>query len=133
MSKIYKILTEEEWQTSNSLGFIETDLDIEDGFIHCSTAKQLALTLDLYFKNENSLILCEIDDKNLNKSEFFYEKSANTNRLGQAFPHIYGTLSTEQISKTWRLEKEAFQIPNEILVDLEENTIYSSLLNKVHK
>ena len=56
MSKIYKILTEEEWQTSKSLGFINTDLDKEDGFIHCSTAKQLALTLHLYFKEEKSLV-----------------------------------------------------------------------------
>ena len=50
MSKIYKILTEKEWKNSNLLGYVKTDLDDKDGFIHCSTAKQLALTLYLYFK-----------------------------------------------------------------------------------
>ena len=133
MSKIYKILTEEEWQTSKSLGFINTDLDKEDGFIHCSTAKQLALTLYLYFKNEKSLFLCEIDEHNLNRSEYCFEKALSDNRAEQDFPHIYGKLSIEQISKTWRLEKKAFQIPKEILIDLEENTIYSSHLSKLHK
>ena len=49
MSKIYKILTKEEWKNSNSHGYVKTDLDDKDGFIHCSTSKQLALTLHLYF------------------------------------------------------------------------------------
>tara|TARA_Y100000816_G_scaffold250228_1_gene200090 strand:- start:1691 stop:2092 length:402 start_codon:yes stop_codon:yes gene_type:complete len=133
MSKIYKILTEKEWKNSNLLGYVKTDLDDKDGFIHCSTAKQLALTLYLYFKNEKSLFLCEIDESNLNRSEYCFEKALSDNRSEQDFPHIYGKLSIEQISKTWRLEKKAFQIPKEILIDLEENTIYSSHLSKLHK
>ena len=52
MSKIYKILTDTEWKDANRFGYIKTDLDDKDGFIHCSTAKQLALTLHLYFKEE---------------------------------------------------------------------------------
>ena len=119
MSKIYKILTEEEWQTSKSLGFINTDLDKEDGFIHCSTAKQLALTLHLYFKEEKSLVLCEIEDRNLNRREYIFEKALSNKRSEQDFPHIYGKLSIGQISKTWRLERNAFQIPKEILLELE--------------
>ena len=133
MSKIYKILTEKEWKNSNLLGHVKTDLDDKDGFIHCSTAKQLALTLYLYFKNEKSLFLCEIDEHNLNRSEYCFEKALSDNRAEQDFPHIYGKLSIEQISKTWRLEKKAFQIPKEILIDLEKNTIYSSHLSKLHK
>ena len=97
------------------------------------TARQLALTLHLYFKKEKSLFLCEIDERNLNKSEYCFEKALSDNRAEQDFPHIYGKLSIEQISKTWRLEKKAFQIPKEILIDLEENTIYSSHLSRLHK
>jgi len=43
----------------------------------------------------------------------------SNNRSEQEFPHIYGKLSIEQISKTWDLEKEAFQIPEDILLELE--------------
>ena len=119
MSKIYKILTDREWKDANRLGYVKTDLDDKDGFIHCSTAKQLALTLHLYFKEEKSVVLCEIDECDLNRSEYFFEKTLSNNRSEQEFPHIYGKLSIEQISKTWKLEKEAFQIPEDILLELE--------------
>jgi|TARA_B100001540_G_scaffold302130_1_gene309313 uncharacterized protein (DUF952 family) len=120
MSKIYKILTDTEWKDANRLGYVKTDLDDKDGFIHCSTAKQLALTLHLYFKEEKSVVLCEIDECDLNRSEYFFEKTLSNNRSEQEFPHIYGKLSIEQISKTWKLEKEAFQIPEDILLELEK-------------
>jgi uncharacterized protein (DUF952 family) len=120
MSKIYKILTHSEWEAANKLGYVKTDLDDKDGFIHCSTAKQLALTLHFYFKKEKSVVLCEIDECDLNRSEYFFEKVLSNNRLEQEFPHIYGKLNIEQISKTWELGKEAFQIPKEILIELEQ-------------
>ena len=120
MSKIYKILTHSEWEAANKLGYVKTDLDDKDGFVHCSTAKQLALTLHLYFKEEKSVVLCEIDECDLNRSEYFFEKTLSNNRSEQEFPHIYGKLSIEQISKTWKLEKEAFQIPEDILLELEK-------------
>ena len=80
MSKIYKILTHSEWEAANKLGYVKTDLDDKDGFIHCSTAKQLALTLHFYFKKEKSLVLCEIEDRNLNRSEYLLEKALSNNR-----------------------------------------------------
>tara|TARA_B100000945_G_scaffold320758_1_gene331963 strand:- start:3077 stop:3436 length:360 start_codon:yes stop_codon:yes gene_type:complete len=119
MSKIYKILTDIEWEAANRLGHVKTDLDDKDGFIHCSTAKQLALTLHLYFKEEKSVVLCEIEEVNLNRSEYFFEKALSNNRSEQDFPHIYGKLGIKQISKTWKLERNAFQIPKEILLELE--------------
>ena len=119
MSKIYKILTDREWEAANRLGYVKTDLDDKDGFIHCSTAKQLALTLHLYFKEEKSVVLCEIDECDLNRSEYFFEKALSNSRSEQDFPHIYGKLGIEQISKTWKLERNALQIPKEILLELE--------------
>lgn len=119
MSKIYKILTHTEWEAANKLGHVKTELDDRDGFIHCSTAKQLALTLHFYFKKEKSLVLCEIEKRNLNRSEYLFEKALSNNRSEQDFPHIYGKLGIEQISKTWKLERNAFQIPKEILLELE--------------
>ena len=119
MSKIYKILTHKEWQVANKLGHVKTDLDDKDGFIHCSTAKQLALTLQLYFKEEKSVIICEIETCDLDRSEYSFERVLSNKRPIQEFPHIYGKLNIEQISKTWKLEKEAFQIPEDILLELE--------------
>ena len=52
MSKIYKILTHTEWEAANKLGHVKTELDDRDGFIHCSTAKQLPLTLHFILKKK---------------------------------------------------------------------------------
>jgi len=119
MSKIYKILTDTEWEAANKLGHVKTDLDDKDGFIHCSTAKQLALTLHLYFKEEKNVVLCEIEERNLKRSEYCFEKALSNNRSEQDFPHIYGKLGIEQISKTWKLKRNALQVPKEILLELE--------------
>ena len=65
MSSIYKVLTEEEWKHATSLGYVTTELDKKDGFIHLSTSKQLALTLHLYFKNYEKVILLEINQDSI--------------------------------------------------------------------
>ena len=72
MSSIYKVLTEEEWEHAISLGYVVTKLDNDDGFIHLSTSKQLALTLHLYFKNSKKVILLEIDQDSI-KDEIVFE------------------------------------------------------------
>jgi uncharacterized protein (DUF952 family) len=46
---LYKILTPQEWEISKASGFITTELDLNDGFIHLSNAAQLSTTLALYF------------------------------------------------------------------------------------
>ena len=48
MNDIYKVLTENEWNEACLKGYIDTPLDQEDGFIHFSSARQLALTCLLY-------------------------------------------------------------------------------------
>ena len=54
--QVYKILTISEWTEAKTLGEIETALDRNDGFIHLSTAQQLAGTLAFYFKNDQCML-----------------------------------------------------------------------------
>ena len=54
-NNVYKILTQEQWLISEKNGYITTDLDIRDGFIHLSTAKQLAGTLYYFLKKTKIL------------------------------------------------------------------------------
>ena len=67
MNDIYKILTEDEWSQAFTIGYVETALDKEDGFIHFSTSKQLPLTLKLYFKDSKKLILLQVDEEKINE------------------------------------------------------------------
>ena len=43
--KVYKVLRANEWETASNTGKIATDLDNVDGFIHLSSAVQLAAKL----------------------------------------------------------------------------------------
>ena len=61
VKNVYKILWESEWKEAKESGQITTALDKKDGFIHLSTAPQLALTLDLFFKDSDSLHLLQIN------------------------------------------------------------------------
>ena len=44
-SDIYKVLSLNEWEHAQISGFITTELDKKDGFIHLSTSAQLNATL----------------------------------------------------------------------------------------
>ena len=40
MRNVFKVLTTEDWNRSQKSGYISTDLDKKDGFIHLSFANQ---------------------------------------------------------------------------------------------
>ena len=117
MCDLYKVLTIVEWNESVKSGFIETSLDNKDGFIHFSSSTQLALTLDIYFKSDNKVILLQIDENKLD-SPLIYEE-ADGERIGK-FPHLYDKLSVQSISKKWELHRNAFQLPSEVLKNIED-------------
>ena len=61
MNNVYKILREYEWEEAKESGQIITALDKQDGFIHLSTASQLAVTLAFFFKESDSLQLLQLN------------------------------------------------------------------------
>ena len=61
--KIYKILTREQWDQARQTGMLKgAPVDLADGFIHFSTASQLAETARLYFVGMDDLILLGVGD-----------------------------------------------------------------------
>ena len=69
---LYKILTPQEWEISKASGFITTELDLNDGFIHLSNAAQLSTTLALYFSDHEEVILLLPELKQV-KDKLIYE------------------------------------------------------------
>ena len=119
MNDIYKILTEDEWDQASKVGYVETALDKEDGFIHFSTSKQLPLTLKLYFKDSKKLILLQLDEEK-KKDKIIYERSNSNDRAGK-FPHLYDKFNMNAILNKWNITREAFSLPKEILIEAEKN------------
>ncbi len=119
MNDIYKILTEDEWNQASKIGYVETALDKEDGFIHFSTSKQLPLTLELYFKDSKKLILLQVDEEKI-KDKIIYERSNSNDRVAK-FPHLYDKFNIDAVLNKWNITREAFGLPKEILIEAEKN------------
>ena len=119
-NNIYKVLRGDEWQEASQTGQIITDLDRGDGFIHLSTASQLALTLFSFFQNLDSVMLLQLDLEKIDTSKLHFEEPyPNKGERKRSFPHLYSQLNTDQISNIWVLERTAFNLPEEVLFQSE--------------
>ncbi|MDA9782568.1 DUF952 domain-containing protein [Gammaproteobacteria bacterium] len=115
--KVYKILTLGEWEESSKIGQIVTALDQQDGFVHLSSAKQLNMTLSLYFLKQEKVILLQINEGDIIEG-LTYEYA---DKRGGEFAHFYGELSTDKISQSWHLDRSAFSLPEEVMLEAEQN------------
>lgn len=90
---IYKIVPRSLWREAGQKGrFDGAPIDVEDGYIHFSTAQQVAQTAALHFAGLDDLLLVAVDGKALGEA-LKYEPS----RGGDLFPHLYGSLPLEAV------------------------------------
>jgi uncharacterized protein (DUF952 family) len=115
---IYKVLTLNEWKIAKETGVIITNVDKNDGFVHLSTARQLNATLSMYFQDSSKVMLLEVSHNKVKKILKYEPTNSGSSRKG-FFYHLYGELLIEYISKFWLLERGAFNIPDEILIQAE--------------
>ena len=118
-NQIYKVLTPNEWDKAQASGVIITELDKKDGFIHLSTAAQLNATLFLYFAKEESVVLLQVDHSQTHDRIKFEAPIPAGNRSG-LFPHYYGDLNIDAVSRVWHLKRGAFEIPIEVMLQAEQ-------------
>jgi uncharacterized protein (DUF952 family) len=85
---VYKILTREQWAQAQAQGlFAGAPVDLADGYIHFSTAAQVAETAARHFAAESDLVLLAVDADRLGAA-LKWEPA----RGGQLFPHLYRPL-----------------------------------------
>jgi len=93
MAAIYKICPAALWRDAEALGvFAGSPVDTVDGFIHFSTAAQVAETAARHFAGEADLVLVAVDADRLG-SALRYEPS----RGGDLFPHLYDRLLLDAV------------------------------------
>jgi uncharacterized protein (DUF952 family) len=85
---VFKVLTEADWASAMEKGsYAGSADDARDGFIHLSSAEQLAGTAAKHFKGQSKLVLVAFNVAALG-SGLRWEVS----RGGALFPHFYGAL-----------------------------------------
>ena len=85
---IYKVFRRPEWTAFRAAGQTAgAPIDLQDGYIHFSTAAQVAETVARHFAGERDLVLLALDSDQLGPA-LKWEPS----RGGALFPHLYRTL-----------------------------------------
>jgi uncharacterized protein (DUF952 family) len=92
---IYKICDAAAWQAAEHLAeFTGAPVDLADGYIHFSTADQVAETASKRFAGRRDLVLVAVDAAALGPA-LKWEPS----RGGALFPHLYGTLEMRAVRR----------------------------------
>jgi uncharacterized protein (DUF952 family) len=99
---VYKICSRTAWDTAVHAGIYPgSEVDTRDGFIHFSTAAQLAETAARHFAGQTDLMLVAVDGDALG-AKLKWEKS----RGGDLFPHLYAALPLAAVRWTKPLSDE---------------------------
>ena len=92
---IYKICPAALWREALERGaFFGAPVDLADGFIHFSSAGQVAETAARHFAGQTELLLLYVNTAQLGTA-LKWEPS----RGGALFPHLYGALALTAVTK----------------------------------
>lgn len=95
--RVYKLLTETDWNAAEASGRTSSAVDFADGYVHLSTSAQVRETAQRYFGGEGRVKLLRFDPDTL--GDIRWEAS----RGGDLFPHLYGALMIAKAEASWWL------------------------------
>jgi len=114
MPHIYKILPKALWNEALEKGQLTgAPIDLQDGYIHLSSANQVRETAAKHFAGQTNLVLVACDAKQLGDA-LKWEPS----RGGALFPHLYGPLPVD--SAAWVKDLPLGDDGTHIFPDLEQ-------------
>lgn len=97
--RLYRLVRADEWHAAAKDGLYHGSAhDAADGFIHMSTADQVAGTAERYYQGLDDVILLTLDSARL-QGEIRMEPSTG----GDLYPHLYGTIPLEAVLEAERL------------------------------
>lgn len=100
MKPIYKIVPRPLWEEAVANGqFAGAGIDLADGYIHFSSATQVAETAARHFAGQSDLLCVEVDAELLGEA-LRWEPS----RGGALFPHLYRPLRIDEACAVRPLE-----------------------------
>lgn len=97
---IYHITTKTEWDEAQTKGEYTAPSLHSEGFIHCSTDKQVPHVANAFYRARKDLVLLKLDENRI-KHQVKWEAPAGPPAEGisesDLFPHIYGTINLDAI------------------------------------
>ena len=97
MTTVYRVLSQAAWERARTEGTFRGEAhDVRDGFIHFSTADQLASTLRTHYAGLNDLVLLYIRMEAEPEADWRWEPA----RDGALFPHLYAVLPVAAVHRS---------------------------------
>jgi uncharacterized protein (DUF952 family) len=98
---ILHITSRAEWKAAQERGEYQAPSLETEGFIHCSTEKQVAQVANAFYRGQTDLVLLNIDEAKL-KPELKWEAPAGPPAPGisesDSFPHIFGPINLDAVA-----------------------------------
>ena len=98
-SVLFHIIGEAEWADAERRGCYAPDSLGVEGFIHLSERGQILRPANLLYLNRQDLRLLIID-RSMIRADLVYEPGSHGE--GELFPHLYGQLNIDAVSRTVR-------------------------------
>jgi uncharacterized protein (DUF952 family) len=107
---IFHITSKSEWKEAQQRGeYVAPSLQTE-GFIHCSTEKQVLHVANAFYRGQNDLVLLKLDEEKIS-SEIKWEPPAGVPALGisdsDKFPHIFGPINLTAVASVLDFEPDS--------------------------
>ncbi|MEL6438599.1 MAG: DUF952 domain-containing protein [Cyanobacteria bacterium J06621_8] len=114
-NRVWHITTLAEWQAAQAAGFYQSANFTQEGFIHCSYSHQLLTVANRFFHGQDGLVVLLIDSTKIERM------LVNENLEGgvELFPHLYGVLPNNAVSKAITLSCNpdgSFNLPQELQI-----------------
>lgn len=112
MNLILHITQRAQWEAAQKAQIYCGDTLASEGFIHCSTPKQVINVANTLFWNQQGLVLLCIDSDKV-PAEIRYEGIQD-----ELFPHIYGALNLDTVFQVIDFQPNqdgTFTFPQEII------------------
>ena len=105
---IYHITSRRAWREAQQRGDYQVESLETEGFIHCSTDKQVLPVAEKYYPGQRGLLVLMIDPSLLSPDLKWEPPSGGSPPPGvpegEPFPHIYGSINLDAIVKVFDLE-----------------------------
>lgn len=98
---ILHITSKQEWLDAQTRGEYVAPSLTSEGFIHCSTDKQILNVANAFYRGRTDLVVLSLDETRI-RSEVKWETPAGppAENISEAdlFPHIYGPINLDAIA-----------------------------------
>jgi uncharacterized protein (DUF952 family) len=103
---IFHIAEQGDWRAAQAGRLYHPASLQPEGFIHCSTSRQIARVADEFFPGRHGLLLLQIDETRLT-APLKWEPAAGTSGPPGLFPHLYGPLNLDAVIQVLDFEPRA--------------------------